>query len=35
MNRKYYDDNLVSARDNAQLMGEGTRLVCPIKVAGF
>jgi hypothetical protein len=28
MNRKYYHDILVSARDNAQLMGESTHLVC-------
>ena len=27
MNTKYYYDILVSARDNAQLMGESTRLV--------
>ena len=28
MKRKYYYDMLVSAPDNAQLMGESTRLVC-------
>ena len=28
MSKKYYYDILVSARDNAQLMGESTRLVC-------
>ena len=28
MNRKYYYDILVSAFDNAQLMGENTHLVC-------
>ena len=28
MNRKLHYDILVPARDNAQLMGESTRLVC-------